>query len=56
MDPNREVTEATQSDPGAVAEYNTYHGFIRQAKEAICRGILFDIHGQVKGITSLTYE
>ena len=47
LDCNREVGEAAQGNPIAVAAYDTYHGYIEQAKQTIGRGILFDIHGQV---------
>ena len=48
MDPNREINEAAQGDELAIDAYNTFHGYISAAIEAVGgRGILFDLHGQV---------
>lgn len=47
MDPNREIEEAAQGDPLAEAAYQTFHGYIRLAREIVGRGILYDVHRQV---------
>ena len=48
LDPNREINEAAQGDELAIDAYNTFHGYISAAIEAVGgRGILFDLHGQV---------
>ncbi len=47
LDPNREVGQAAQGNRIAEEAYNDFHGFIRRAREAVGRGILFDMHGQV---------
>ena len=46
LDPNREVGQAAQGNRIAEEAYNDFHGFIRRAREAVGRGILFDMHGQ----------
>ncbi|PAA89329.1 hypothetical protein BOX15_Mlig001350g1 [Macrostomum lignano] len=54
MDPNRggpTLSEGIQCDPAAKRVYDSYHGFVRQAVDAVrrsCRGrgLLLDIHGQ----------
>ena len=46
LDPNREVNEAAQGNAEAVQAYETFHGFIETASEAVGRGVLFDLHGQ----------
>eukprot|EP00095_Tigriopus_kingsejongensis_P000671 maker-scaffold340_size202118-snap-gene-0.23 protein:Tk00671 transcript:maker-scaffold340_size202118-snap-gene-0.23-mRNA-1 annotation:"PREDICTED: uncharacterized protein LOC100492536" len=46
LDPNREVEDAAQGDLIATEAYEEFHARIEQAKAAIGRGILFDIHGQ----------
>ena len=50
VDMNREIGLGAQNDPAAEAIWNSFHDYIRDAKDAIAftgrRGILFDIHGQ----------
>jgi N-formylglutamate amidohydrolase len=49
LDPNREVLEATDSDPLATIAYNEYHAFIDSAKARVLseygKGLCNDFHG-----------
>jgi len=48
MDPNRGIESGAQGDPYAEEVYRNYHSFLEQASETVGRGILLDIHGQVR--------
>ncbi len=50
VDVNRDIDEAAQGDPTATEVYNDFHNYIEGARAIIGRGILFDIHGQVRNI------
>ena len=45
---NRDIIEGAQGNPVSVAAYKCYHDCIRIAKSSTNRGILFDLHGQVR--------
>ena len=48
VDLNRDIIEGAQGNPVAVAAYKCYHDCITRAKYSANRGILFDLHGQVR--------
>ncbi len=52
LDPNRDIGQAAQTNRIAEAAYDDFHGFIRRARAAVGRGILFDMHGQCAGYNS----
>ena len=52
LDPNREINEAACGNAEAEQAWHDYHNAIADAKLAIGRGILFDIHGQNHGYNS----
>ncbi len=49
QDPNREINEAAQGDPGATAVWRRYHGAADEAVKRVTQnhgmGLLLDIHG-----------
>jgi hypothetical protein len=49
LDPNRDLAEAADGDPGAERAWRDYHGFIASARAAIgssrMRGLVIDVHG-----------
>jgi hypothetical protein len=49
IDPNREILEATDSDPFSTISYNEYHAFIDSAKSQVIKGygkgLYNDFHG-----------
>merc|ERR1712198_241480 len=59
MDPNREINDAAQGNPDAIAAFKEYHGTIEKAKKSFGKepGLLIDIHGQAheKNSTELGY-
>ena len=48
VDMNRDIVEGAQGNPVAMAAYKCYHDYIKRAQSSYNRGILFDLHGQVK--------
>ena len=48
LDPNRPIEEAAQNDPYSMAAWTAFHGYIELSKEVMGRGILFDVHNQVR--------
>ena len=50
LDVNREINEAAQNCPNAMAAFNSYHGQISSVISTFNQGkaLLFDIHGQVR--------
>ena len=45
---NREINQAAQQNTASAAAYNEYHNLIASLKAGMGRGLLVDIHGQVK--------
>ena len=58
LDPNRSIEFGAQTHSTARTAFNTYHGFINQAKSTFKRGLLIDLHGRNKsdGLTQIGYN
>ena len=58
MDGNRGIAPATFGEPEAVTAFNEFHGFIKDARNAVLRrGLFIDMHGQThaSGLNELGY-